>query len=79
MALAQWQTQSFDLAPGWNAIYTHVDTTHSGIAALASGTQVEEVWMWQPPASTAQYVFTPDLPSDAKSRWASWKSGLGVP
>ena len=77
IALAQWQTQSFDLAPGWNAIYTHVDTTHSGIAALASGTQVEEVWMWQPPASTAQYVTTPDLPSDAKSRWASWKSGLG--
>ena len=27
IALAQWQTQSFDLAPGWNAIYTHVDTT----------------------------------------------------
>ncbi|MDA7624801.1 hypothetical protein N8697_01385 [bacterium] len=76
-ALGQWQTQSFDLEPGWNAIYTHVDTMHSGIAALASGTQVEEVWMWQPPASTAQYVTTPDLPSDAKSRWASWKSGLG--
>ncbi len=72
-AFGQWQTQSFDLAPGWNAIYTHVDTMHSGIAALASGTQVEEVWMWQPPASTAQYVTTPDLPSDAKSRWASWK------
>ena len=33
-ALGQWQTQSFDLEPGWNAIYTHVDTMHSGIAAL---------------------------------------------
>ena len=76
-ALGQWQTQSFDLAPGWNAIYSHVDTTHSGIAALASGTPVEEVWMWQPPVSTAQYVTTPDVPSDAKSRWASWKSVLG--
>ena len=76
-AFGQWQTQSFDLAPGWNAIYSHVDTTHSGIAALANGTPVEEVWMWQPPVSTAQYVTTPDAPSDAKSRWASWKSGPG--
>lgn len=76
-ALGQWQTQSFDLAPGWNAIYTHVDTMHSGIAALANNTPVNEVWMWKPPVSTAQYVTSPDVPSDAKSRWASWKSGLG--
>ncbi|MEC9304832.1 MAG: hypothetical protein VX449_04540, partial [Pseudomonadota bacterium] len=76
-ALGQWQTQSFDLAPGWNAIYTHVDTMHSGIAALANNTPVNEVWMWKPPVSTAQYVTSPDVPSDAKSRWASWKSVLG--
>ncbi len=76
-ALGQWQTQSFDLAPGWNAIYTHVDTMHSGIAALANNTPVNEVWMWKPPVSTAQYVTSPDEPSDAKSRWASWKSVLG--
>ena len=50
-ALGQWQTQSFDLAPGWNAIYTHVDTMHSGIAALANNTPVNEVWMWKPPVS----------------------------
>ncbi|MBC8244360.1 MAG: hypothetical protein H8E20_08205 [Verrucomicrobia bacterium] len=76
-ALGQWQTQSFDLKPGWNAIYLHVDATHATIEALAGGSAVEEVWLWQPRLSTAQYVTNPDAPSDAKSRWASWKAGLG--
>ena len=77
LALGQWQTQSLELKPGWNGVYMHVNSTHSGIAALASGTLVEEVWLWQPRITTAQYVTNPDAPSDSKSRWASWKSGLG--
>jgi len=77
LALGQWQTQSLELEPGWNGVYMHVNSTHSGIAALANGTPVEEVWLWQPRLTTAQYVTNPDAPSDSKSRWASWKSGLG--
>ena len=77
LALGQWQTQSLELEPGWNGVYMHVDSTHSGIAALANGTPVEEIWLWQPRITTAQYVTNPDAPSDSKSRWASWKSGLG--
>ena len=77
LALGQWQTQSLELKPGWNGVYMHVNSTHSGIAALANGTPVEEVWLWQPRLTTAQYVTSPDAPSDSKSRWVSWKSGLG--
>jgi len=77
LALGQWQTQSLELEPGWNGVYMHVNSTHSGIAALANGTPVEEVWLWQPRLTTAQYVTSPDAPSDSKSRWVSWKSGLG--
>ncbi len=76
-ANAQWQEQNLNLSPGWNAVYMHVDSTHSGIAALAAGTQVQEVWLWQPDLTTAQYVINPDAPADSKSRWASWKEGLG--
>jgi hypothetical protein len=43
-AHAQCQEQSFDLAPDWNAIYSPVDSTHSGIATLAASTQVQEVF-----------------------------------
>jgi len=77
LALGQWQTQSFDLSPGWNAIYLHIDTMHANISDLAKGTPVEAVWLWQPKLSTAQYVTNPDIPTDSKSRWASWKVGLG--
>ena len=77
LALGQWQTQSLELKPGWNGVYMHVNSTHSGIAALANGTPVEEVWLWKPRITTAQYVTNPDAPSDSKSRWASWKSLLG--
>ena len=42
-AVGQWQTQSLTLSPGWNAVYLHVDSMHSGIAAMANGTPVEEV------------------------------------
>ena len=45
-AVGQWQTQSLTLSPGWNAVYLHVDSMHSGIAAMANGTPVEEVWLW---------------------------------
>ena len=75
--LGQWKTQAFNLKPGWNAIYTHVDTLHTTIGELAQGTQVEEVWLWKPTVGTAQYINNPDLPVDSKSRWISWKSGLG--
>ena len=76
-ANAQWQEQELKLVPGWNAVYLHVDSTHSGIADLAASTEVQEVWLWQPKLSTAQYVTNPDAPADAKSSWASWKLRLG--
>ena len=77
LAQAQWQEQELKLVPGWNSVYLHVDSTHSGIADLAASTQVQEVWLWQPDLTTAQYVINPDAPADSKSRWASWKVGLG--
>jgi hypothetical protein len=76
-ANAQWQEQELKLVPGWNAVYLHVDSTHSGIADLAASTEVQEVWLWQPKLSTAQYVTNPDAPADAKSSWASWTLRLG--
>jgi len=76
-ANAQWQEQELKLVPGWNAVYLHVDSTHSGIADLAASTEVQEVWLWQPKLSTAQYVTNPDAPADAKSSWASWMLRLG--
>lgn len=73
-ALGQWQTQTLSLAPGWNGVYLHVDCSHESILNQVTGTAVEEIWLWQPQTTAAQYVTNPDQPADAKTRWASWKA-----
>ena len=77
-ASAQWLTQSFDLRPGWNAIFTHVDSSHETLDNLAGpgapiASPIQEVWMWIPSVSTAQFVQSPQLPVDAGGQWVSWK------
>lgn len=72
--LGQWQTQTFALKQGWNAVYTHVDAKHTTIEQLVPADGIEEVWMWSPKLSTMQYIKSPDQPLDTVSRWTSWIS-----
>ncbi len=72
---AQWSTQSFDLVPGWNAVYLHVDASHETLSALVgsdAASPIQEVWRWQPAPGTAQFVTSPQLPTTTGSRWVSW-------
>lgn len=74
-ANAQWKSESFTLERGWNAIYTHVDASHTTIENLTQDSGViEEVWKWNPKLSTLQYVQSPDQPLNNSSRWLSWTS-----
>lgn len=50
-AQAQWLTQSITLKPGWNAVFLHVDPSHTTLDALVGadgGNPIQEVWLWQP-------------------------------
>ncbi len=73
-APAQWVTQSISLKSGWNAVYLHVDpsydTLDNQIAADASD-PILEVWLWAPPASTLQFVQSPQQPVEGE-QWRSW-------
>ncbi|MBK1875701.1 hypothetical protein [Pelagicoccus mobilis] len=73
---AQWQTQSFVLSPGWNAVNVHVDMQHTSLADLLGSTPVTEVWLWKPDLSTLQFVTSPQDPLDTNSRWLSWKKAF---
>ncbi|MGK0238289.1 MAG: hypothetical protein ACI92G_001754 [Candidatus Pelagisphaera sp.] len=75
-AKAQWQSQTFTLKPGWNAVYLHVDLQHTTMAELFGSTPVTEVWLWKPDLSTLQFVTSPQAPLDTNSRWLSWKKTL---
>ena len=50
-AAAQWQTTTYTLKGGWNAIYLHGDATHAPpetLFAAGHGTSIIEIWRWNP-------------------------------
>ena len=75
-AHAQWITQSSDLSAGWNAVYLHVDASHTELENLVDDA-IEEVWLWEP-APVAQYLALPQNPEGASSRWVSWSRTSSV-
>ena len=79
-AQAQWMTQTFELKPGWNAIYTHIDPSHVTLSELIdtdASNPIDEVWMWKQPVSSAQFVESPQAPTSGGSQWLSWVRTLG--
>ena len=79
---AQWQTQSFQVPPGWSAIYLHVDPSYTTLDNLVGGdpnNPIAEVWLWVASAGTIQYVTNPQQPTTGASQWSSWvRNGGGV-
>lgn len=72
-AQAQWLTQSIDLKAGWNAVFLHVDASHTTLDTLIGSdinNPIQEIWRWNPPAS-AQFTDSPQNPN-AGSEWSSW-------
>lgn len=71
---AQWLSQSMQLKPGWNSVYLHIDVSHELIdhVVAGAGNPISEIWLWQPPATTVQYVNSPQEPSTPNSQWAVW-------
>jgi hypothetical protein len=70
---AQWLTQSNSLKAGWNAVFLHVDASHTTLNTLVgadAGNPILEIWRWNPP-SVAQFVNNPAQPT-ATAEWTSW-------
>jgi hypothetical protein len=75
-ARAQWLTQSIVIKPGWSAIYLHVDASYESLNALVgadAANPIVEIWRWQAPATTVQYITSPEAPLTTSSDWARWK------
>ena len=71
---AQWLSQSVTLVPGWNAVYFHVDASHTTLDALVgsdNSNPILEVWRWNPGAAI-QFSTDPQNPIDTGSQWISW-------
>lgn len=78
-AVAQWQSQTNTLKPGWNAVFLHVDPSYASIDDLVkvAGNPIQEIWLWTPP-SDLQFVSSPSEPTVANSQWAVWSRASGV-
>ena len=78
-AHAQWQTTTYTLKGGWNAIYLHGDASYSPPATLfAAYPAVQEVWRWNPNPTQVQFMTSPLIPSAGTAEWTVWKSDGSV-
>jgi hypothetical protein len=71
---AQWLTQSFVLTNGWNAIFLHVDASHTNLDLTVgndASNPILEVWRWNSAASI-QFVDDPLKPINTGSQWSTW-------
>ena len=79
-ARAQWVTQTVSLKAGWNAVYLHVDASHETLQSWVGPdltNPITEVWMWAPPASTVQFVTSPQEPLADSGQWRHWNRNTG--
>jgi hypothetical protein len=78
-AQAQWQTTTYSLKGGWNAIYLSGDATYDTIENLFpnSGTtaNVLEIWRWNPNPTQVQFTDSPLVPSAGTPEWSVWVRG----
>lgn len=74
LAPAQWVTQTITLKTGWNAVFLHVDPSHATLEETVGvdlTNPILEVWLWAPPASSLQFVQSPQQPVEG-AQWVSW-------
>jgi hypothetical protein len=79
-AHAQWLTQTNALRPGWNSVFLHVDPSYATIDQLVGSdvtNPIQEIWYWQPPLPTGQFIESPQVPTGGGSQWSSWTRLLG--
>ncbi len=76
LARAQWQTTTYTLQGGWNAIFLHGDATHVTPDVLfAANPEVLSVWRWNPGATQTQFTNSPLIPSVGAVEWSVWNRG----
>lgn len=66
------RTQTYELQPGWNAIFVEVIPEPSDMDAIFSGIPVEGVWGWFPPSGQIDFVDDPAQGLLDLEGWRGW-------
>ena len=64
--------QSFELHPGWNAIYLEVEPAETSIETVMAGLPVESVWTWRDGYRKTQFVQNPNEELLSVDGWFGW-------
>lgn len=77
-AFAQWTTQTNNLKSGWNAVYLHVDASHTNINGLVGiADPIEEIWLWNTDLPPGLALVQPQSPAPG-SQWSTWTRANGT-
>jgi len=69
---AQYRTESWDLEPGWNAIFLNVDTELRSLDALLAGKpDITDVWQWRPSGLDPSV----GQAEEGADEWRVWRRG----
>jgi len=70
---AQWQTVTYTLHGGWNAIYLHGDANQAALDTIfPTSSGVVSVWRWNPNPNPIQLGNSSILPVVGTPEWSTW-------
>jgi hypothetical protein len=69
---SEFQTQSFDLHPGWNAVYLEVAPQPGDTASVFQGIPIVSVWTWNPKSTPVDFIQDPSEAIFNRSGWLGY-------
>lgn len=69
---AQTFTQSFELQPGWNAVWLEVEATDRAPASVFAGLPLRSVWSWADRVSATDFIQNPGDAGWNRAQWLSY-------
>ncbi|MCC6233586.1 MAG: hypothetical protein IT580_13130, partial [Verrucomicrobiales bacterium] len=69
---AQTYTQTFELRPGWNAVWLDVDSPERKPDALFAGLPIQSVWTWSERVSATDFIQNPGEAGWNRAQWLSY-------
>lgn len=69
---AQTQTQTFELQPGWNAIWLEVDTPDHDPSQVFAGLPLISAWTWSDRVSATDFIQNPTSTGWNRAQWLAF-------
>ena len=69
---SQETSQTFQLQPGWNAVFLEVQPADNDTETVFAALPIESVWTWSPNSSPVQFIADPSEPRLRETGWLGY-------